>query len=135
MKNSKANWSEPNTKVFCELWVEQIRARNCCKGTMSRRGYNILADKYYISTGLKHDKSQLKNKRDQLKGLYGFWLQLNKRSGLGKIPMALLMHLTGGGSKTQRYSTDSVSFHLVCVYGILTSYFLLSFFRLQNGRS
>lgn len=57
MKNSKANWSEPNTKVFCELWVEQIRAGNCCKGTMSRRGYNMLVDKYYISTGLKHDKT------------------------------------------------------------------------------
>ncbi|KAG8100662.1 hypothetical protein GUJ93_ZPchr0013g37540 [Zizania palustris] len=38
----KANWSEENTHIFCELVVEQIRAGNCLNGTMSGRGYNAM---------------------------------------------------------------------------------------------
>jgi len=50
---------------------------------MTIRGYNNTADKYLLATGLRHSKLQLKNKMDLLKGLYGFWLQLNKDTGLG----------------------------------------------------
>ncbi|KAG8060776.1 hypothetical protein GUJ93_ZPchr0002g25019 [Zizania palustris] len=38
----KANWSEENTHIFCELAVEQIREGNCLNGTMSGRGYNAM---------------------------------------------------------------------------------------------
>jgi hypothetical protein len=50
---------------------------------MTNRGYNNIAEKYKLSTGLRHSKVQLKNKLDLLKGLYSFWLQLNKDTGLG----------------------------------------------------
>ena len=50
---------------------------------MTSRGYNNIAEKYKIATGLHHSRLQLKNKLDLLKGLYGFWLQLNANTGLG----------------------------------------------------
>ena len=50
---------------------------------MTSRGYNNIAEKYKIATRLYHSRLQLKNKLDLLKGLYGFWLQLNGNTGLG----------------------------------------------------
>ena len=50
---------------------------------MTTRGYNNIAEKYKIATGLHHSRLQLKNKLDLLKGLYGFCLQLNGKTRLG----------------------------------------------------
>lgn len=50
--NDKANWTEANTYVFCELAVEQIRAGNCPNGTMSNRGYKIIAQIFFEKSGL-----------------------------------------------------------------------------------
>jgi hypothetical protein len=53
---------------------------------MTTRGYNNIVEKYNIAIGLHHSRLQLKNKLDLLKGLYGFWLQLNANTGLGWNP-------------------------------------------------
>ena len=50
---------------------------------MTTRGYKNIAEKYFMATGLRHSKLQLKNRLDILKGLYAFWLQLLKDNGLG----------------------------------------------------
>ncbi|CAN6203603.1 unnamed protein product [Urochloa humidicola] len=86
MDCDKANWTEHNIKIFCELWVQQKDVGNCFKGTMKPRGYKELAEKYYISTGLKHDKGQFRNRKDQLRVLYCFWVDLQKETGLGLHP-------------------------------------------------
>nr|XP_034584866.1 uncharacterized protein LOC117847709 isoform X2 [Setaria viridis]TKW28005.1 hypothetical protein SEVIR_3G295666v2 [Setaria viridis] len=72
IKNDKAQWTERNTGLFCDLSVEQIREGNCPKGNMSTRGLKIIQEKYYMATGLKHDFQQFRNIRDQLKRLYTF---------------------------------------------------------------
>ncbi|KAJ1254438.1 hypothetical protein BS78_K062300 [Paspalum vaginatum] len=41
---------------------------------MTTQGYKNIAAKYLQKTGLHHSRTQLKNKWDLLKGLYGFWL-------------------------------------------------------------
>ncbi|XP_066316368.1 uncharacterized protein [Miscanthus floridulus] len=41
----KANWTEENTHIFCDVVVEQIRAGNCLNGTMSGRGYKEMRRK------------------------------------------------------------------------------------------
>lgn len=50
---------------------------------MSRRGFELIADKFYEKTGLWHIREQFRNRINQLKGLYGFWVMLQKQSGLG----------------------------------------------------
>lgn len=79
----KAEWSTTNTRIFCELCVEQIEAGNRPIGIMTTRGYQNIAVKYLQKTGLRHSKMQLKNRWDILKALYSFWLGLLKDTGLG----------------------------------------------------
>ncbi|XP_022684597.1 cold shock protein 2-like [Setaria italica] len=74
----KAQWTEHNTGVLCDLWVEQIRSGNCPKGSITSRGLRIVADKYQMATGLKHQHSQIRNRINQLKTLHTFWKACNK---------------------------------------------------------
>lgn len=79
----KAEWSFENVRIFCEICIEEIKDGNRTNVTMTNRGYKNMAKKYLERVGLRHSKQQLKNKLDLLKGLYGFWLQLLKDTGLG----------------------------------------------------
>uniref|UniRef100_A0A0A9E826 Myb/SANT-like domain-containing protein n=1 Tax=Arundo donax TaxID=35708 RepID=A0A0A9E826_ARUDO len=80
----KANWSSENTFVFCDICCEEIRAGNISKGFMTNRGYKNIAEKYELSVRLQHSRKQLKNRWQQLKGLYAFWLWLNTKTGFGR---------------------------------------------------
>ena len=79
----KVDWNTFNTTTFCKICVEEIRAGNRPIGVMTTRGYKNIAEKYLLITGLRHSRTQLKNRWDALKGLYSFWLRLNKDTGLG----------------------------------------------------
>uniref|UniRef100_A0A0A9DIQ3 Myb/SANT-like domain-containing protein n=1 Tax=Arundo donax TaxID=35708 RepID=A0A0A9DIQ3_ARUDO len=65
----KANWNSENNFIFCDICIEEIRAGNTNNGFMTNRGYKNIAEKYHLSTGLKHSLKQLKNRWGQLKGL------------------------------------------------------------------
>lgn len=80
----KANWNSENTHTFCDICIEEMRAGNSNNGFITNRGYKNIAEKYYISTRLRHCRKQLKNRWDQLKGLYQFWLRINKQTGGGR---------------------------------------------------
>ncbi|KAL5197518.1 hypothetical protein ABZP36_001030 [Zizania latifolia] len=80
----KANWSSENTYVFCDICLEEKRARNTNTYFITNRGFKNIAKKYYISVGLRHSTKQLRNRWSQLKGLYQFWLWLNKQTGFGR---------------------------------------------------
>ncbi|PUZ61601.1 hypothetical protein GQ55_4G289200 [Panicum hallii var. hallii] len=84
----KANWTDAqNNTTYCELCVEQIREGNRVNVHMTGRGFKIIVEKFYLSTGLRHNRIQLKNRWGQLKGLYNFWLWwlwCNKQTGLGR---------------------------------------------------
>lgn len=51
---------------------------------MTNRAYKNIAEAFYVRTGLHHTRIQFKNRWDQLKGLYAFWMYCNKHTGLGK---------------------------------------------------
>jgi hypothetical protein len=59
-------------RVFYEFCIQEINAGNTANGIMTNQWYNNIAEKYRLATGLRHSK-----------GLYSFWLQLNKDIGLG----------------------------------------------------
>ena len=61
-----------------------MRAGNSNNGTMTIRGYKSIAEKYFSCTNLRHSVKQLRNRWGQLKGLYQFWMWLNKHTGLGR---------------------------------------------------
>lgn len=83
----KAEWNNSeNTTVFCALCVEEITAGNRSNGFMTGRGYKNIAKKFQQLRGLRHSRVQLKNRWEELKKLYSFWLWLNKQTGLGRSP-------------------------------------------------
>ena len=51
--------------------------------SMTSKGYKNLHEKFFARTGRKHNKLQLKNRRDALKSLYNFWLIINKATRFG----------------------------------------------------
>lgn len=101
----KANWTDPyNNTTFCDLCVEQIKAGNRVNGFMTTRGYHVITEKYYLRTGLRHSKTQLKNRWDLLKGLFSF------RVLAGQMVLLLLMKLSG--AKTQRITLNGRSYNM-----------------------
>ncbi|WVZ95418.1 hypothetical protein U9M48_041186 [Paspalum notatum var. saurae] len=62
-----------------------MRAGNKNNGFLTSRAYKNIAEHYYLRTGLRHSRQQLKNRWQQLKKIYSFWLSLNKKTGNGSI--------------------------------------------------
>ena len=82
-RTDKGNWSEPNAKILCDLWVDQINKGNCIKGTMTKTGYREVLLRYHAATGLVHDIKQVANRIRQLKGLWQFIRRLQNDTVLG----------------------------------------------------
>lgn len=80
----KANWTEENTRILCDLAVEQIREGNCPNGTMKTAGYKAMAQKYYEQTNLLHEPRQIKNRYTQCKTMYQWLNWANGETGLGR---------------------------------------------------
>ncbi|KAI5007297.1 hypothetical protein ZWY2020_050742 [Hordeum vulgare] len=83
----KAEWTNSeNTTAFCSFCVEEITAGNKSNGFMTARGYKNIAIKFEQNRGLRHSRMQFKNRWEELKRFYSFWLWLNKQTGLGRSP-------------------------------------------------
>ena len=67
-RTDKGNWSEPNAKILCDLWVDQINKGNCIKGTMNKTWMREVIGRYHATTNLVHDRVQIANRIRQLKG-------------------------------------------------------------------
>jgi hypothetical protein len=57
-----ADWNEENTKILCELFVEQVKAHNRSDTHLNRTGYMNVMEKYKERTRLAYKKIQFKNK-------------------------------------------------------------------------
>uniref|UniRef100_A0A0A8XQZ6 Uncharacterized protein n=1 Tax=Arundo donax TaxID=35708 RepID=A0A0A8XQZ6_ARUDO len=85
-----------------------MRAGNSNNGFMTNRGYKNIQEKYLISTKLRHFIKQLRNRWTQLKGLYQFWLWLNKQTRLDRANgMAVAPDLFGKYTHRENLSGGS----------------------------
>lgn len=79
-----AEWNNENTRIVCELFVEQVEAGNRPNTHLNNPGYTLVIAKFAKKTGLQYKKMQLKNKWDKLKNDYNIWRKLRtKETGLG----------------------------------------------------
>lgn len=83
-QSDKANWSDVNTLMFCYLVVDQKRDGHTSNGALTRRGYENIAPEYEARVGLRHDVRQLRNRWNQLKGMYAWYLWAIKQTGIGR---------------------------------------------------
>ena len=75
--------SEENTRIVCELLVEQVKCGNRSSTHLNNAGYKNVIDKFKEKTGLSYTRTQFKNKWSKLRGEYNVWKILGKQTGKG----------------------------------------------------
>jgi len=80
----KADWCDTNVRHFIDICKGDIEAGNRPLGLFTRTAWKNLVTKYEEKTGLKQTKKQLKNKLDNMKKEYTWFMELkNSATGLG----------------------------------------------------
>jgi hypothetical protein len=69
--------------VYYVLAVEQMRSGNTTNGTMSKIGYEAMINGYEARAGLRHDLRQMRNRWNQLKGMYAWFKWATNQTGTG----------------------------------------------------
>ncbi|CAN6236856.1 unnamed protein product [Urochloa humidicola] len=82
-----ADWCDENLKVVCELFAEEVQAKNRSGSHLNRQGYANVIIHFKEKTGLTYTKLQFKNKWDKLRKDYSNWKQLQKETGSGWDPI------------------------------------------------
>nr|AAO19381.1 hypothetical protein [Oryza sativa Japonica Group]ABF98352.1 transposon protein, putative, CACTA, En/Spm sub-class [Oryza sativa Japonica Group] len=84
--NDMANWTNENTKLFCELYCKQIDNGNCLRGSMTKTGWKEIRKGYYAATELVHDNEQFGFRYRGLKNMWTFIQKLRTDTRLGRRP-------------------------------------------------
>ncbi|XP_034586696.1 uncharacterized protein [Setaria viridis] len=80
----KADWCDANVRLFIDICKGEIEAGNRPLGFFNRTGWKNVISKHEEKTGQKLTKKQLKNKWDNMKKEYTWFMELkNSATGLG----------------------------------------------------
>ena len=100
----KADWCDANVRHFIDICKGEIEAGNRPLGFFNRTGWKNVISKHEEKTGQKLTKKQLKNKWDNMKKEYTWFMELkNSATGLGwneakrTVERLILGHIVGGG--------------------------------------
>ena len=99
----KADWCDANVRHFIDICKGEIEAGNRPLGFFNRTGWKNVISKHEEKTGQKLTKKQLKNKWDNMKKEYTWFMELkNSETGLGwnERRSELLSALRNGGMNT-----------------------------------
>ncbi|XP_037474192.1 uncharacterized protein LOC119350475 [Triticum dicoccoides] len=83
-KKGETNWTDENTYILCELACEEIEDGNFTAKVWTSQGYKNMKEKYYQKTKLWHPGREVKNKIQNLKGVYNDWVWLQQQTGCGR---------------------------------------------------
>ncbi|XP_021311773.1 uncharacterized protein LOC8070436 [Sorghum bicolor] len=77
------SWDPARLRVFIDVYHAQIKNGNFNKGVMSVAGWRDIKHRYFLATGLVHEKDQFTSKLQDLKAEWRICKALRKASGLG----------------------------------------------------
>jgi hypothetical protein len=77
----KADWNDEDTKIFCKLFAEQVKAHNRSSTHLNRIGYTNVIQKFKDRIRLSYSKMQFKNKWDKMTADYANWKRLLRKLG------------------------------------------------------
>lgn len=83
VRNSEADWSDDNTRIVCEIFVDEVQKGNQANTHLNKAGYNNVIQRFSERTGTEYNRRQFKNKWDKLKVDYGIWKKVTSQTGLG----------------------------------------------------
>jgi len=86
-----ATWDAYRVRVFCDICMGEVNNNNRDGGFLSKKGYANLESKFFEKLGEKLTRIQFKNKWDQLKKEYTWWMELLNATGLGWDPQTKTM--------------------------------------------
>ena len=78
-----ADWNDHNTRIVCELFVDQVVSGNRPNCHLSNPRYDEVIEQFAARASLRYTRLQIKNKWDKLKVEYSYWKKLRTQTGLG----------------------------------------------------
>ncbi|KAG0532660.1 hypothetical protein BDA96_04G126500, partial [Sorghum bicolor] len=79
----KGSWDPKRLRVFIDIYHSQIKNGNYNNGVMSSAGWKDIKHKYFLATGLVHEREQFNSKVQEPKAEWRLCNSLRKSSGLG----------------------------------------------------
>ena len=113
-----ATWDAYRVRVFCDICMGEVNNNNRDGGFLSKKGYANLEMNFFEKVGEKLTRIQFKNKWDQLKKEYTWWMELLNATGLGWDPQ----------TKTMDADDDWWDTHLKVCYHVQNYLCLLTIF-------
>ncbi|WVZ75744.1 hypothetical protein U9M48_023777 [Paspalum notatum var. saurae] len=81
MKDDSGVWGDGKLKIVCEIFADQVRAKNRSGSHLNKLGYANVIAQCKEKTEKTYTKLQFKNKWDKLRRDYTNWKQLGKETG------------------------------------------------------
>ncbi|KAK8916857.1 hypothetical protein KSP39_PZI022193 [Platanthera zijinensis] len=83
-----ASWESADVLLFCDICIKEIELGNRPTTHFSKQGWNNIILHFQERSGKQFDRTQLKNKWDQLKKEWKLWRELKRgKTGLGWNPV------------------------------------------------
>ena len=97
MKDDSGLWGDGKLKIVCEIFADQVRAKNRSGSHLNKLGYANVIAQFKEKTGKTYTKLQFKNKWEEITPIGNSWAK--KRDVVGTLLRNCMKLQIGGGKR------------------------------------